>query len=194
MWEKETKNIITPQWLEGELRFYNKADFRACLLLCIIGCLIMIPVTAVIVVFGINTIENTIMKTLVLIILIPLLLAPVFFLTKGVVATLIERKKLNKGEYYIVLRELQYKKAKTVYRGRRHRIEECLYFRGFEEREVSHTIYQLAANGDKFYLVYYKQRKEKKDIRFLYPEKMYEYRESDVKQKQNETKTLAHLR
>ena len=181
MWEKETKNIITPKWLERELRFYNKADLRFSLLVCITCSLIMIPITAIITVLGVNTIENTVVKTLALIILIPLLLTPVFFLAKGVIETLIERKKLNRGEYCIILRELQYKKEKIVYRGRSKRIAEFLYFRDFKEREVDHTTYQLASSGDKFYLVYYKQRKEKKDIRFLYSEKMYEYKESDVK-------------
>ena len=41
--KKTTKNIITRDWIDGELHFYNKADIRSTLVSCIISSLFFVP-------------------------------------------------------------------------------------------------------------------------------------------------------
>ena len=79
-----------------------------------------------------------------------------------------EKRVLDRGEFEISTCELLYKREKPV---QRH-VEEMLVFAEFEECSVSHTQYQLAAGGDVFYIVHWRNKKK---IKLLYSAKMYDY-------------------
>ena len=162
--EKQTKNIITRQWVKKELLFYNTATLKHT----------AVGLAVIILIFG----------------FISLLLSA--FSRKGgivvglfggipLIAILIvqirlfkERKQLQNGAFEIVTRPLLYKDEKMVGSGRNRRLQEMLHFEGFDEVWANHTEYQLSSMNDEFYIVHYKDSKK---AEMVFPLKMYEYKE-----------------
>ena len=168
--EKQTKNVITREWVEKELRFYNTADIRSTLVWGGAVSLVTLPL-AVFLIRAILTHLSGVFSIAYALLIGVMFISPTWVFLFGICKHLAKRKMLQKGEFEIVERAVLYKKEKLVHR----HTEECLCFLGFKERSVNHTTYQLASKDDVFYVVYYKPRK---DIEMLYSAKMYEYREN----------------
>lgn len=79
-----------------------------------------------------------------------------------------EKQLIKRGEWIVVTDELLYKTEEVI---RRH-IETFLFFAQHGKVITNSTTYQLAEQGDTFYLVMYKKRKS---VLFHYSQKMYEY-------------------
>lgn len=165
--EKQTKNIITREWVEKELRFYNTADIRSTLVLCGALSLLFVLLTVGLVWGFFALFKNIWLKILLSVLMGGLTSAPVWINLLSLIVSLKERKLLNCGEFDIVTRDVSYKSEKMVYR----HIQEYLHFSDFKEFSVGHTTFQLASAGDTFYIVHYNA---KKDIKLLYSAKMYE--------------------
>lgn len=166
--EKQTKNIITREWIEKELRFYNTADIRSTLVVCGALSLIFVPLTFG-AVYGIFLLSvNILLKLLFSLLTGAITSAPIWMNLLTLRGAFAERKMLQHGDFDIVTREVLYKSEKPY---RRH-IEEFLHFAGFKGIMVGHTTFQLASKGDEFYIVHYKT---KNAISLLYSVKLYEY-------------------
>lgn len=164
------KHIITREWIEKELRFYNTADIRSTLVLCGALSLLFVPLTIGAVCGFFAMLENVWLKIVLSVIIGGLTSAPIWLNLLTLRTSLKERKLLQNGDFDIVVREVQYKDEKTV---RRH-TEKFLYFVGFKEISVGNVNYDLVSQGDEFYIVHYKGHTA---IKLLYSLKMYEYSE-----------------
>ena len=170
--KEPTKNIITREFIEKELRFYNTADIKAGLLLGSVLSALLIP-AVIAVLFGFSPwvyreTGKIVFSIIFTAFLLLFFLSPLFFFAQTLFSVFAERKKLLKGEFVITIRKLENKKEKIV---QRH-IEECLCFKNYGDCSVGSTVYQLADKGDKFYIVHYKADKT---VKLLYPAEMYEY-------------------
>jgi len=166
---KQTKNIITREWVEKELRFYNSADLKYALVLVCVMSSIFLPIAALAAGELLNDKDLTLAKIILSLIIGTIVSAPSWGTFWMLLLTLKERKKLNRGDFEVVVRELSYKTEQTV---NRH-IEEYLHFHDFRKISVSHTAYQLAEPNDRYYIVHYKGTPQ---IKLLYSTKQYEYR------------------
>ena len=167
--EKQTKNIITRDWVEKELRFYNTADIKHSIFLFIIYTLVFLPITIAMLHGGGSSIKNTFLRIVLAIFLGGVMSSPIWISCFWILNALLERKMLMRGEFDIVTRELLCKSEKRVCR----QLKEFLHFQDFRKKHVGHTTFQLASNGDIFYIVHYKT---KKSIKLMYPAKMHEYK------------------
>ena len=165
--EKQTKNIITRDFIEKELRFYNTADIKSRLVLCSIFTVILLPITITSIYMISGAFDNTLAEIILSIVIGGIISSPIWGLLLVIISALYERRMLARGDFDIVTREVSYKSEELVHR----HLEECLHFRGFNKISVGHTTFQLASAGDTFYIVHYKA---KKDIKLLYAAKMYE--------------------
>ena len=86
----------------------------------------------------------------------------------ALIRALREKQLIKRGEWIVVTDELLYKTEEVI---RRH-IETFLFFAQYGKVITNSTTYQLAEQGDIFYLVMYKKRKS---VLFHYSQKMYEY-------------------
>ena len=181
--ERQTKNLITRDWVEQELRFYNRADFRFGLLTG--GLLTLLSAFACVFpgwpLFSISTSIWT--KGFVCLFFGGTFLY-VFFgvAVKHMVDWVVAKRLLDRGAFGVVVRRVQYKTEKAEYRVRalrirlhRIRLKEMLVFEEFGEVEVDHTEYQLAEAGDEYYIVVCFTPKPK--LRMWYSCKTHEYRE-----------------
>ncbi len=167
--DKQTKNIISRECVEKELRFYNTADIRSILVLCGALSLFFLPLTIGIVYAICALIENILLKIVFSAIIGAITSAPIWINLLRLRGSLTERKLLKNGDFDIVIRDVRYKSKKI---GRWH-IEEYLHFDDFKKRSVEHATFELASQGDEFYLVHYKT---KNSIKLIYSTKMYEYK------------------
>ena len=166
--EKQTKNMITREIVEKELSFYNTADIRSALVLCSTLSLLFIPLTAGII-YGLFALLKNIWLMLPLAILIGgLMSAPVWINLLSLIRSLKERNLLQNGDFDIEICEVQYKYEKLVHR----HTEKFLHFSGFEDISLGNANFDLTSQGDKFYIVHYKDRTT---IKLIYSLKMYEY-------------------
>ena len=168
--QKQTKNVITREFIEKELRFYNTADIRSTLVLCGALSLIFVPFTVGIVYGFFTLLKTTWLKILFSVLLGALTSAPVWLNLLSLIINLKKRKLLRNGDFDIAVCEVQYKDEKLV---QRH-TEKFLHFVGFKEKSVGNVDYDLSSQGDEFYIIYYKGLT---DIEFIYSLKMYEFRE-----------------
>ena len=178
--ERQTKNIITRDWVEQELRFYNRADFRFGLLMG--GLLTLLSAFACVFPgwFLFHLATSIWVKAAVGLFFGGTFLYAFFGVAvKHIVDWALEKRLLDQGAFGVVVRRVQYKTEKLDYRRtiRRHRIrmKEVLVFDEFGEVEVDHTEYQLAEAGDEYYIVVYYTPKPKMCLR--YSCKTHEYRE-----------------
>lgn len=172
--EKQTKQIITKDGIEKELRFYNKANIRSTLVLYGILSLLLIPI-AVLLIFEIRSLTDSLLWEIVFCTFFSLLvISPLALGFSSLYRGLAERKLINQGAFDVLTREVSYKSEEYI----RRRCVEQLHFVGFQAVEAGHTIFQLTSEGDTFYLVVY--RTEKPAIKLFYPAKIYEYRELRV--------------
>ncbi|MBR2033900.1 MAG: hypothetical protein IKA46_07190 [Clostridia bacterium] len=165
--QKQTKNIITRDFIEKELRFYNTADIKSTLVVCSIFALTFLPLTVGIIYGILSLFENILIKIVLSVIVGGITSEPLWFNLLELRRALSKRKLLACGDFDIVTRDVSYKSEELVHR----HIEEYLHFCDFNKISVGHTIFQLSSVGDTFYIVHYKA---KKDIKLLYSAKMYE--------------------
>lgn len=161
--------MISREWVEKELRFYNTADIRSTLVLCGALSVPFLPL-AVGAVYGVfSSIENILLKIVFSVIMGGITSAPIWINLLALRIAFAERKLLKRGEFDIVTREVSYKSEKVVHR----HVEEFLHFNDFKDISVGHTDFQLASVGDTFYIVHYKTNNR---IKLFYPARMYEYK------------------
>ena len=165
--EKQTKNVITREFIEKELCFYNSADVRSAFTLCVGLSLLFVPLTVVIV-YGLCHLLQSVFWKIVLSILIGILTsAPVWVNILSLAKRLKERKLLRNGDFVISVCRVQYKDEKAV----QQHTEKFLHFVGFKEISVGNVIFDLTANGDEFYVIHYKGNTT---IKLLYSLKTHE--------------------
>ncbi len=162
--EKQTKNIITREWVGKELLFYNTASIKHT----------AVCLAAVILLFGVFSLLTSAFSYEMAIVSCLVGCIPMIVILVLLIRLLKERKQLKNGGFEIVICPLLYKEEKLVRSGRSHRMQEMFHFEGFNEVWANHTEYQLASMDDEFYIVHYKGSKE---ARMVYPLKMYEYKE-----------------
>jgi hypothetical protein len=167
----QMKNIIAREFIEKELRFYNKADICSTLVLCGALSLIFVPLTVGIVYGFFVLLEITWLKILLSVLVGGLTSAPVWMNLLSLRTSLTERKLLQNGDFDIAVCEVQYKDEKLI----RQHTEKILHFVGFKEISVGNNIYDLSSHGDEFYIVHYKGCT---DIKLLYSLKTYEFKEN----------------
>ena len=97
-----------------------------------------------------------------------LISAPVWINLLSLRHILAERKMLLRGEFDITIQTVSYKSEKIVHR----HIEKFLHFTGYQNISVANTTFDLASQGDKFYIVHYQTQNI---IKLLYPQKTHEY-------------------
>lgn len=170
---KQTKNPLTRQEIERELYALNKADIRAAAVMLGVTILILAPIASIITVITVSATGHFAIKAAIIIITDGLSLVPVAAMLVGVIHAFTDRKLLQNGGFDIVTRELQYKEEKIVGR----HLERFFHFQGFYPTTVGTTTYQLADQGDEYYIVHYKG---KKFIKLIYSAKMYDLKEKQV--------------
>ena len=173
--ERESKQIITREWVENELRFYNTADIKYLTvnlfsLGLVLGLLIYLALL----------LGWSVTASLWLKIVPTCLLGGVYLIIMGsllaqLIEHLMERRALKKGNFDIVVRQVQYKTEKLRRNTRGLAMDEYLVFDQFGAIEVSHDEYYRTNAGDDFYMVVYYLPKPK--VRLRYSKRSYQYRE-----------------
>ena len=107
--QKQTKNVITREFIEKELRFYNTADIRSTLVLCGALSLIFVPLTIGAVYGFFALLENVCLKILLSVLVGGLTSAPIWINLLSLKMSLREQKLLQNGDFDIVVCEVQYK-------------------------------------------------------------------------------------
>ena len=151
---KQTKNIITHEYITEELRFQNSAAIRFALVLCGGFALVFLPLTAGIIYGIFKYIDRLPLEIILSAIIGGITSAPVWCMIFSLRQALTEKKMLDRGEFEIVTRDVLYKEEKIV---NRHE-EKFLCFGDFESVQVNQTVYDLASQGDEFYIVHYKNK------------------------------------
>ncbi len=167
---KPTKEIITKDFIEKELRFYNKADIRSTLVLMGALSLFFVPLTIGVLYAIIKVFENLALKVLLCVLAGGIFLIPIIYNFFLLQSYLEERELLRGGYFNVKAIKLNGKSEKIVNR----RDAKFLHFEDFKEFQTEYTVYDLASVGDEFYIVHYIT---KRNIKLLYPAKMYEYKE-----------------
>ena len=150
--EKQTKNIITKDSIKSELTFYNKADIKS----SIVSGIGMLPLFGGMTAFAViaiwNYVDHTAVKTLLAFMLGILFASPIIIKLYQLDGALAEKKKIEQEGFEIAIRDVRYK-CKIGF-GR----SECnlICFDDFGEVAVDNTNYELASEGDRFYIVHYK--------------------------------------
>ena len=167
---KETKNILTRQLVEKELRFYNKADIRSSALL--IACLTPLfgGLAALMTVGVLGLIDHIGLRIFLLILILPTMTAPIWINLLSLISGLKEKRMLDKGEFEIVKKQLNHRSQRTEHRHIRY----YFHFIGFEDRQVDKSTYDMTAEDEGFYLVHLTS---KYYIKLFYPESRYDFKQ-----------------
>ena len=173
--ERESKQIITREWVENELRFYNTADIKYLTVnLFSLGLALGVPI------YLFLLLGWSVSDFLWLNIVLTCFFGGIFLLFVGamlgqLVEHLMERRALKKGNFDVVVRQVQYKTEKLRRNTRGLAMDEYLVFDQFGAIEVSHDEYYRTSAGDEFYMVVYYLPKPK--VRLRYSKRSYQYRE-----------------
>jgi len=166
-----SRNIITRKQIEDELYFYNTADIKSTVILCLCLALFFGPLTFGILYFILTETTDTSLKIGLSIPLGILFSAPIWGNLIVLAKHVDKRSLLKKGEYDIVILPVSDKYESSRNRSTVHLLE----FPNLKEIAVSSTTYSLASWGDEFYVVHYKGKNK---IELLYSLKTHEYREA----------------
>lgn len=167
--QKQTKIIITREWVEKELKFYNTADIRSTLVSGAAVSLLFLPIAIGFDYGFFIWIENAPLKIILPILTFAFFGCPIWIHICWLIKPLKERKLIKRGDFDIVIREVLYMEERTVRRNKWN----YLYFSGFKEPTPVFPN-DLVSAGDKFYVVYFKTTNK---IAREYSTKMYEYKE-----------------
>ena len=177
--ERDSKQIITREWVENELRFYNTADIKY-----LTVNLITLSLALGVPIYLFLLLGWSVSDFLWLNIVLTCFFGGIFLLFVGamlgqLVEHLMERRALKKGNFDVVVRQVQYKTEnidrRYFARARRLDLDEYLVFDQFGAIEVSHDEYYRTSAGDEFYMVVYYLPKPK--VRLRYSKRSYQYRE-----------------
>lgn len=169
--EKITKEIITRESIQKELRLLNRASIRHTLMLLVPYLLIMIPLVLFCAVEAVSSVENLFLKMLFGVVFGLTALLPMLALICMTYTAFTASHLLERGAFDVATYEVSYKSEEYI----NHRCVERLYFAGLKKPlAVGHTVYQLTSPGDLFYLVTYQTGKP--SVKLIYAAKMYEYR------------------
>lgn len=177
---KETKNVITKEKIKSELLALNRGDLIFHSVLGIVLLLLFLPFNIVIISATWSDSYSVWIKLLST--LLTIIALDTFFVLDMVVLInlLIEKNKIMRDEFEIIMLSLIYKddtvyrpfKLRRVLKGQFSRTpSKNMHFAGFDAESVDGTTYNLASNGDDFYIVHFN---DKNDVELLYPAKMYE--------------------
>ena len=171
---KETKNILTRQLVEKELRFYNTADIRSSVLL--IACLTPLfgGLAAIMTAGVLGLIDHIGVRIFLLILILPTMTAPIWINLLSLISSLKEKRMLDKGEFEIVKKQLNHKSQKTENRHNHRHIRYYFHFIGFMDRRVDKSTYDMTAEDEGFYLVHLTS---KYYIKLFYPESRYDFKQ-----------------
>ena len=193
MAKDETKNIITKETIEKELKFLNKADIRSSLVMIAVMAVIFVPLSIIPIYIFFSVGRKTILLGICCFLGFLVFLLPIFLNLISLVKAINEAHLLKKGDWFVDTDEVRYKTEEVEHR---HTIDVLYFYRygrvvsgGVERRHTIDVLYfyrygrvvsggaefQLASQDDAFYLVIYK--KKKPSIVLHYSQKMYEYRE-----------------
>ena len=164
--EKQTKNVITRELIEKELRFYNKADLRSNLVLCGAFGVFFGAVAAGIIYGFIVLLDNIWLKIVLSVLVGGLITLPIWVNIRFPIISLRERKLLKNGDFDILVHRVQRKEERILHR----HTQRYLHFEGFKATPVERINYDLVSIGDEFYIVHYKGHTS---IKLLYSLKMY---------------------
>ena len=164
---KQTKNVITLEYITEELRFQNRAAIKSARLSVGVIALICIPIAAKIVYEICISIDSLAVKILLSVIVGTILCAPIGGMLWLLRRVLTEKGMIDRGEFDIVTRDVLYKEERVV---QRH-TEKYLCFGDLDDVLVGDTVYALADKGDNFYIVHYKNSTR---VNLLYSTKTHE--------------------
>ncbi len=166
-----SRNVITRKQIEDELYFYNTADIKATVVLCLCLALFFGPLTFGTLYFIITETTDIALRIALSIPLGILFSAPIWGNLIKLAKHFAKRSLLKKGEFDIVILPVSDK-----YESTRHRnTVRLLEFPNLKEIAVSSTTYSLASWGDEFYVVHYRGKYK---IELLYSLKTHEYKET----------------
>ena len=185
---RQTKNVITLDSLKKELRHTNVADMKYGAVLLTVFTPFLLCVVALLLYGGFEFFEWYYYIIIgVPVAMVPLI--PVFGFARWIVTARKRNAMLDRDELDVRVLPLKHKGEKIVHR----HLEEYLRFDGYRDYTVSHTVYELAAAGDEYYVVSYRDgsgereefvpeyekpvKRKKRNIALIYPLKMYEYKE-----------------
>ena len=171
MAKNETKNIITRETIEKELKFLNKADIRSYLVLIAVMTVIFLPLSILPIYIFFSVGKKTILLGICCFLSFSVFLLPIFFNLISLVKAIKEAHLLKKGDWFVDVDEVRYKTEELEHK---HTID-VLYFYRYERVVSGGAEFQLASQGDAFYLVTYKMKKP--SVVLHYSQKLYEYQE-----------------
>ena len=174
--EKVKKNIITRESIAKDLAANLKGDFAMSLFLSILLSVIFIPMIIgcfYALFWEVDDVIFAVAKIVVCLIFIVCFSLPIILNIIPLVSAIIKKRKLKRGEFDVIVRELSYKREVYV----RKSLEQRFVFAQYGEVAVGSTAYQLSSSEDEFYLVVFSG---KKNIEALYPLKTFEFVEEEA--------------
>lgn len=179
---KQTKNVITRASIKEDLISLNTANLRFYSIILAAALLLFLPIDFALI-GGVWTTSNIMLLFKLLFSFVLLFAnAPIWIIVIFLIFDLIDRRKIKHDEFYVVTRSLICKKETIDNRfkiryfiDRRipSKLVKKLCFTDFEAYDVISAVFDLASNGDEFYLVHLKN---KKIVELVYDVKIYEYR------------------
>ena len=169
----QTKNIITKRDIAQELLQKNKKSLQQAIIFSVVWIALVAVVFWLIYSFGMKssgTVGYVIYFVSLAVCLFPPCLASV-----AIPAAISEQKSLLRGEFFVVTDTVVGKEIKSVVKHAQVYEEKTLRFSLYGDVRVDTTCYQLASEGDVFYLVL--KRLDSQLPQKYYPANMYEYRE-----------------
>ena len=174
--EKTTKNVLTKESIAKSLSRSFKDEIYMQLFLTILLSVIFIPLSIgcfYALFWEVDNVIFAVAKAVVCLIFIVCCSLPIILNVIPLVSALIKKRKLKRGEFDVIVRELSYKREVYV----RKSLEQRFVFAQYGEVAVGSTAYQLSSSEDEFYLVVFPG---KKNIEALYPLKTFEFVEEEA--------------
>ena len=171
MAENETKNIITRETIEKELKFLNKAEIRLFLILAVVITVICVPLSTLPIRIFYSDVRKTILLGICCFLGFLVFLLPIFLILIDLLKAINEAHLLKKVDWFVDIDEVRYKTEEAEHK----RTIKVLYFYRYERVVSNRVEFQLTSQDDAFYLVIYK--KKKPSVVLHYSQKMYEYQE-----------------
>lgn len=172
MADKHTKNTITRESIKKELEFRSGVDVRsACVMLVVISVIFM-PLS-VLPMYLILSMESTSFFPVTLCVLTFLLfLLPIGYWVYSLANNLVKRRLIQNDTFSIDMDTVAYTSEEPGYRfGYRYTVK-VLYFQKYGKVVAGDVAYQMASNGDLFYLVILQTKKP--TVVLHYPKMMYD--------------------
>lgn len=168
--EKETKNPLTRTDVERTLRGSIAWDLRLYLTLFLVMLGVFVPLGVISVRMMMSLPDPLAFKIILSVVVGGMMSMPIAVMLFYLCPVLMGLRKLLRGEFEIVLLQVTCKREKA---GPRNSIRRVLEFDGFRDYCVGYTEYQLATEGDEYYVIHYRGSRS---VQTAYSAKRYEYR------------------